>query len=217
MKKCIILANGKPPQKRVFNYLIRNDFQTLICADGGANSAEKLNIVPDYIIGDLDSINPPVYDYFYDKCEIIKVNRQNDTDVEKCLKFAIKKKINEVILLGATGNRLDHTFCNISIVIKYFNKISIKILHQKSLLTAYSGNVTLRTFPDETISIYGIDSRTKISSKGLRYRLKNIPLPFGIKESTSNVALTNEVELKIKNGIVFVIRDFEIMRKYGLF
>ena len=217
MKKCIILANGEPPPKRVFNYLIRNDFQTLICADGGANSAEKLNIVPDYIIGDLDSINPPVYDYFYDKCEIIKVNRQNDTDVEKCLKFAIKKKINEVILLGATGNRLDHTFCNLGIVIKYFNKISIKILHQKSLLTAYSGNVTLRTFPDETISIYGIDSRTKISSKGLRYRLKNITLPFGIKESTSNVALKNKVELKIKNGIVFVIRDFETMRKYGLF
>ncbi|MHB8905573.1 MAG: thiamine diphosphokinase [Melioribacteraceae bacterium] len=217
MKKCIILANGESPPKRVFDYLICNDFQTLICADGGANSAEKLNIVPDYIIGDLDSINPSVYDYFYDKCDIIKVDRQNDTDVEKCLKFAIKKKYNEVILLGATGNRLDHSFCNMGIVIKFFDKISIRILHQKSLLTAYTGNVKLRTLPNETISIYGINSKTKISSRGLRYQLKNISLPFGIKESTSNVALKNEVELKIKNGIVFVIRDFETMRKYGLF
>ncbi len=217
MKKCVILANGQPPQKRVFDYLIKNVYQTLICADGGANSAEKLNIIPDYIIGDLDSISPSVYDYFYDKCEIIKVKRQNDTDVEKCLKFAIKKKFDEVILLGATGDRLDHSFCNMGIVIKYFDKIAVKILHQKSILRAYAGNVMLRTFPNETISIYGIDSKTKISSRGLKYPLENISLPFGIKESTSNVALHNEVELRIRGGIVFVIRDFDTMRKHGLF
>lgn len=217
MKKCIILANGQSPQKRVFNYLIQNDYQTLICADGGADSAEKLNIIPDYIIGDLDSISPGVYDYFYDKCEIIKVKRQNDTDVEKCLKFAIKKKFDEVILLGATGDRLDHSFCNMGIVIKFFDKIAVKILHQKSILTAYAGNVMLRTFPNETISIYGIDSKTKISARGLKYPLENISLPFGKKESTSNVALHNEVELRIRSGIVFVIRDFDTMRKHGLF
>ncbi|MCX6167895.1 MAG: thiamine diphosphokinase [Ignavibacteriales bacterium] len=217
MKKCIILANGQPPRKKYFDYLIKNDYQTLICADGGANSAEKLNIIPDYIIGDLDSINPGVYDYYYEKCEIIKITRQNDTDVEKCLKFAIKKKYDEVILLGATGDRLDHSFCNIGIVLKFFDKIIIKIIHHKSILTAFTGKVRLKTFPKETISIYGIDSKTKIYSHGLKYELKNISLPFGIKESTSNVALQNEVELDIRGGIVFVIRDFETMRKYGLF
>jgi thiamine pyrophosphokinase len=217
VKKCIILANGQTPQKKVFNYLFRNDYKTLICADGGANSAEKLNLIPDYIIGDLDSINSSVYDYFYDKCEIMKIKRQNDTDVEKCLKFAIKKKFDEVILLGATGDRLDHSFCNLGIVIKFFDKIAIKILHQKSILTAYTGKVMLRTSPNETISIYGIDSKTKVSSNGLKYQLKDISLPFGQKESTSNIALNNEVELRIRGGIIFVIRDFDTMRKNGLF
>jgi thiamine pyrophosphokinase len=217
MKKCILLANGQPPSKKVFNFFSRNDYNTLICADGGANTAAKLGLIPDYIIGDLDSITPGVYDYFYDRCEIIQIKRQSDTDVEKCLKYAVKKKFDDVILLGSTGDRLDHSFCNIGIVLKYFDRINIKIIHKKSILSAYTGNVTLKTIPDETISIYGIDSKTRISSTGLKFQLKNISLPFGKKESTSNIALRNEVALKIKDGIVFVIRDFDTVSKYGLF
>jgi thiamine pyrophosphokinase len=217
MNKCLILANGQPPPKSVINYLVQKDFRTLICADGGANACVKMDIIPDYIIGDLDSIKPDVYDYYYDKCEIIKVDRQNDTDVEKCLKFAIKKKFDEVILLGATGDRLDHTFCNIGIVLKYYDQIKINIIHHKSFLSAYNGEITLNTFPGETVSIYGIDSKTKIKSRGLKYPLKNISLPFGVKESTSNVALQKKVQLGVRGGIIFVIRDFTIMRKYGLF
>lgn len=217
MKKCIILANGQAPSKNIFNILAKMGYNTLICADGGANAAAKLGLTPDYIIGDLDSIEPTVYDYFYDKCEIIQIKRQNDTDVEKCLKFAIKKKFDDAILLGSTGDRLDHSFCNIGIVIKYFDRINVKIIHKKSLLSAYTGIVTLKTVRNETVSIYGIDSKTRITSTGLKYRLKNISLPFGKKESTSNIALLNKVCLKIKDGIIFVIRDFETMSRYGLF
>jgi thiamine pyrophosphokinase len=217
MKKCILLANGQPPSKKVFNFFSRNDYKTLICADGGANTAAKLGMIPEYIIGDLDSIYPSVYDYFYDMCQIIQIKRQNDTDVEKCLKFAIKNKFDDAILLGSTGDRLDHSLGNIGIVLKYFHQITIKIVHKKSLLSAYSGNVTLKTIPNETLSIYGIDSKTHITSTGLKYQLKNISLPFGKKESTSNVALRNKVTLTIKDGIVFVIRDYETMSKYGLF
>lgn len=217
MKKCIILANGQPPKKNVFNYLKKKGYETLICADGGANSAAKLDLIPDFIIGDLDSINPSVYDYFYDKCRIIQFKRQNDTDVEKCIKFAIKNKFDEVMLLGATGDRLDHSFCNMGIVLKYFDKIVIKIIYLRSILSAYSGSVTFQTLPKETISIYGIDSKTRITSLGLKYQLKNITLQFGKKESTSNIALRNEVKLVIKGGIVFVIRDFDLMSRHGLF
>lgn len=216
MKKCIILANGQPPSKSVIKHLIGIQYSTIICADGGANTAFKYNLIPDIIIGDLDSISQSTYEYFKDKCTIIKINRQNDTDVEKCLKYAIKKRFTDTFLLGATGDRLDHSFCNLGIVLKYFDKINISIVHQKSLLRTYSGNATLKTIPNEIISLYGISSKTKISSEGLKYPLKNIALPFGEKESTSNVALKDNVHLKITNGKVFVIRDFEEMKKHGL-
>ena len=217
MKKCIILANGKLPQKSVVQYLMKNQYNNLICADGGSNSARKLNLIPNFIIGDLDSSKISTLKYFNKKSKIIKIKRQNDTDVEKCLKFAIKNKAEEAVLLGVTGDRLDHTFCNLGIVIKFFSKIKLSIIAENSFLSAYKKKAELKTIPGETISIYGFDSKTKIISKGLKFPLKNIALPFGERESTSNVAISNKVTLKINGGIIFVIRDFNVMKKNDLF
>lgn len=216
MKKAIILANGDAPTKGQIKYLQKVGYTKIICADGGANSAKKLNIIPDLIIGDLDSITKINKKYFSNKCEIIQVKRQNDTDVEKALKYLIKKKYDEVVLLGATGDRLDHSICNLGIVLKFFDKIKVSVLHEKSFLRAYTNKVELETRINETISLYGFDSKTKIKSKGLKYPLKNITLPFGKKESTSNVAISNTVSLKISNGIIFVIRDFKLLKKNDL-
>lgn len=217
MKKCIILANGKPPKKKIINFFIRKGYQSIICADGGANSARKLNLTPDYIIGDLDSVTAITLNEFKTVSKIVKIRRQNDTDVEKCLKFAIKSGYEEVLLTGVIGNRLDHTFCNLGIVLKYFNEIKMSLVSENSFLKPYTKKVKLRTITGETISIYGINSKTKITSKGLKYPLKNNSLPFGKKESTSNVAIGTEIELRIGGGIIFAIRDVNQMIKNDLF
>jgi thiamine pyrophosphokinase len=217
VKKCIILANGKPPKKSIITFFQKAGYNKLICADGGSNSALKMKLDPDVIIGDLDSISSNALKEFKSVSKIIRIKRQNDTDVEKCLKFAIKNKFEEALLLGATGNRLDHTLCNIGIVLKFFTQIKVSLIAEDSFLKAYTGNIELKTFPGETISLYGISSETKIISNGLKYELKNIALPFGIRESTSNIAIKNLVKLKIKNGVVFVIRDVKTMIDNDLF
>lgn len=217
MKKCIIIANGKSPTKIVVDYFVNKGFSVIICADGGANSAKKFGIIPNFIIGDLDSISLSTLNYFKNKSTIIQIKRQNDTDVEKCLKFAIKKGFKEAILLGVTGDRLDHTICNLGIVIKFFNRIKILLAAESSFLTPINKMTTFKSKIGETISIYGFDKKTKITSSGLKYKLHNTMLPFGIKESTSNVTVSNIVELNVKGGIVFIIRDFNFIKKYDLF
>ncbi|MEJ2104850.1 MAG: thiamine diphosphokinase [Ignavibacteriaceae bacterium] len=141
MKKCIILANGKPPKKKKITLFQRKDFKTLICADGGANSALKMNLTPNFIIGDLDSISAEALKKFKITSKILKLKRQDDTDVEKCLKFAIKKKYAEALLVGVTGNRLDHTFCNLGIVLKFFPNIKMSLIAEDSFLKPYGGSV----------------------------------------------------------------------------
>lgn len=217
MKKCLILGNGKAPKKKFIEFFISKGFDTIICADGGANSIRKLGLVPHFIIGDFDSISKETLLFFEGKSTLIKLKRQNDTDVEKCLKFAIKKKINEAILFGVTGDRLDHTICNLGIVIKFFNKIKCFIAAEKSFLFPLNVSSEIKTIPDETISLYAFDSKTKITSRGLKYPIKNLSLRFGEKESTSNQALSNKIYLKISNGIVFVIRDLETIINNDLF
>lgn len=216
MKGCLILANGYLPSKRDILFLRKNNYNYLICADGGANSAKKLNLIPDVIIGDLDSIFPAVHDYFVKKnVQIKKVPGQYDTDVEKCIKHAILNKFTNIILLGATGNRLDHTFCNLGITLKFHQRIDIKILHEKSLLKVIMGKNKFSVCPGEIISLYGMNEKTKFTTKGLKYSLKNESLAFGKRESTSNVAVNESVEIHVSKGKAFLIRDFGVIKKNG--
>ena len=217
MKKCIIIANGKSPTNKVVDYFYKKSFNTIICADGGANSAKKLGIIPDYIIGDLDSIDKSVLKFFHNKSRIIQIKRQNDTDVEKCLKFAIKNKFSEVILLGVTGDRLDHTICNLGIRVKFFNKIKMLLVAENSFLIPINSETTIKSKIGETISLYAFNALTRITSSGLKYKLIETQLPFGVRESTSHVSTSSQVKLKVKNGIVFVIRDFNFIKKNDLF
>jgi len=217
LKKCIILANGKPPRKSIIKFFQSEGYNTLICADGGANSALKMNLIPDVIIGDMDSISIVAQRKFGKTLKLISIKRQNDTDVDKCLKYAIKHRFTEVLLTGVTGNRLDHTICNLGIVLKFFPQIDIRLIAEESYLKPYKGNVKLKSFKGETISLYGFDKKTKIQSRGLKYPLKDVALPFGEKESTSNVATRRDVELKIRNGVIFIIRDLNVMIKQNLF
>ncbi|PJA98473.1 MAG: thiamine diphosphokinase [Ignavibacteriales bacterium CG_4_9_14_3_um_filter_30_11] len=217
MKKCIIIANGKSPKKSELNFFIKNGYTDIICADGGANNAYKLKIIPNYIIGDLDSIEIKVLKYFEGKSKIMKDKNQYDTDVEKCLKYAIKKKFTHAVLFGGIGSRLDHSICNLGIIIKFYNKINVSILSGISYLISYKGEKIIQTKKGETISFYGFDKKTKFTSSDLKYPLKNITLPLGKKESTSNVALSECVKIKISGGIGFIIRDFKMVKLNGLF
>jgi len=217
MKKCILLANGNAPGKKLILFLQKKGYEYLICADGGANHARRLNLCPDIIMGDLDSILTETLKYYSSRTKIIKIKRQSDTDVEKCLKFAINNKFEECVLLGVIGDRLDHSFCNLGIVLKFSDKIKIKLVSEKSVLSIEKGEVKMNTLKGEIISLYAFDSKTFITSSGLKYPLKKSILPFGIKESTSNVALGNKVFLKIIGGSIFVIRDINVVKKNGLF
>lgn len=215
MKKCIIIANGKCPKKSELKYFVEQGYSTIICADGGANSALKLKINPDYIIGDLDSIEGSTLKYFKGKSQIVQYKRQNDTDVEKCLKFAIKKKFTKAVLLGGTGNRLDHSICNLGIVLKFYDKIKISLLSDESFLVPVKGDFNFNSKKGELISIYGFDKKTTFTSTGLKYPLKNMSLPFGEKESTSNIAVKEKFGLKVNGGVGFVIRSFKMIKRNG--
>jgi thiamine pyrophosphokinase len=215
LKKCVILANGKVPKKSIISYFLDKLKYDLICADGGANSAFKLKLKPKVIIGDFDSVLPDTLYYYRSDSEIINVKRQNDTDVEKALKFAITHKYSEAVLMGVTGDRLDHSFCNLGIVLKFSDRINVKLTAENSYLELCSGVHKLKTSAGETISIYGFDGNTTILTKGLKYPLVNEPLPFGVRESTSNVAAAEEIELQISGGKMFVIRDINGMIKNG--
>ncbi|MCF8262043.1 MAG: thiamine diphosphokinase [Melioribacteraceae bacterium] len=216
-KRALILANGKSPKKEEIIYLMDNGWDFLICADGGANSARKMELVPKVIIGDLDSISPKTKLYFSGKSEFIHLLRQNDTDVEKAIKYLIQHDFHEAILLGGTGNRLDHGFCNIGISLKFYDSLKLYILHRDSFLIPIEGENTFETQIGETISIYGIDKQTYFTSSGLKYALDKSSLPFGVRESTSNEAIKNRVTLTVEKGRGLMVREYKSLKENDYF
>ncbi len=215
MKKCLIWANGNSPRKKIILRLIQKGYGTIICADGGANSAFNKGIDPDVIIGDFDSLNDSVRKAFERTSKLIHYTRQNDTDVEKAVKYAIGKKFERAVLIGATGNRLDHSFNNIGLLLKYFEKIKIILVHEQSAAYVITGRVKFPAETGETISVYGFDEKTRIKSKGLKYPLGNIPLPFGVKDGTSNLATSKSVSLEVDGGKILIVRELNLLLKHG--
>ncbi len=211
--KALIIANGKPPRKSDLLWLRKRGYEFLIAADGGANWLAKVDILPDLIIGDLDSIGENALRKFEERVKIKKIKRQNDTDVEKAIKYAVSKKFEEVILLGASGDRLDHTLCNIGNLLKYADKIKIGMLHEKSFARVYKGEFELRTEPGETISFYAFSDDCLITARGLKYKLENEPLPFGVRSSTSNVALGKAIKIKAGGCKIILIREFAAIKR----
>mgnify|MGYP003609157969 FL=1 len=214
---CIILANGRPPEIEVLRYFMATGFDSLICADGGANSAKMLGVVPDFIVGDLDSIEPATLEYFGGTSKVVKYKRQNDTDVEKCIKFAAKSKFTKCLIMGVTGDRLDHSFCNIGITIKFMELIDIFLVSGESILEPFTGTIERECTVGETVSIYGITRDTLFTTTGLKYRLKSEPLPFGVRESTSNIVISKKIKVSASTGAGLFIRSLQSVKENGFF
>ncbi|MEX0929083.1 MAG: thiamine diphosphokinase, partial [Balneolales bacterium] len=112
----LILCDGEPPSE----FLFRSHFKCCnlcIATDGAAETALHYGVTPDVAIGDMDSFNPPP-GY---PGTIIRNTDQESNDLEKALIYAIEQGSEEVIVLGATGRRLDHTLKNLSVFRRFIH------------------------------------------------------------------------------------------------
>lgn len=215
MKSAIVYCNGSPIKKSIY-YKLKNKYQVdLISADGGTNSLFKIGEVPNFIIGDLDSIKPEVLNFYRNKkVKIIKLKRQNDTDLEKALKLCKKLKYDNVFVVGFAGKRFDHTLSNISNVLKFVEYLSIVMVENDSTLLFIKGDKTFKSYKNELISILCFDPKVRIITENLKYPIDNESLMFGQRESTSNVSTKDYFRIIVKNGFAVLIRSTKNFLKY---
>jgi thiamine pyrophosphokinase len=204
MKKAVILANGKPPSGRVLNFHVDSS-DLFICADGGANAAAALNVMPQVIIGDLDSVREATLKKF-SKSKVIRIREQESTDLEKALAFAVAQGCGSIVLLGATGGRIDHEIGNLSALFKYSRKTKIICIDKHGTLMPVAGNISIELPAGTTVSLLPLTSCEGITTTGLRWNLKNETLKFGLREGTSNVVEKNPVTVRHRKGalVLFV-------------
>jgi thiamine pyrophosphokinase len=203
---CLIVLDGEI-NKALLVKLRRSAYQIFISADGASNKLYKWKIIPDYIIGDLDSITQKALAYFRKKKVLIKqIAEQEHTDFEKCIMHALSKKIKNITVIGYGGRRSDHYLNNFNVMKRYYKKCRIKLIDKDFEIFFAEKTTEFNCKSGETVSLMAMPKADGITTYGLQYPLKNESLEFGVREGTLNKTIENKVRIEFKKGDLLIFK-----------
>lgn len=200
--KAVILCDGDVPQKKIIEKELFNA-AIFITADGGTYHAQKYNLEPDVIVGDLDSYKLTGNE----SAKIIKDEDQETNDLEKALSFALNNSVTKVAVFGATGKRLDHTLKNLSVLLQFEPKFDeIIFMDDYALMKIIHSPFSENFEPGTILSLFPLSGKVEgVTTKGLKYPLKNEDLENGIRDGSSNEAVEKTVEIEFKKGDLLLL------------
>jgi len=174
-----------------------------VAADGGANNAPALGLSLDVIIGDLDSATPSTLRKFRDAL-VIHVRRQDNTDMEKALDFLQEQGFRKILLMGATGKRIDMTLANLTVLWRYVPFMQITIVGENWHAVPVQGFRRMRARKGTIVSILPCGPCRGVSLRGLQYPLTNAVLGVG-DVAVSNVVKSSPFSVTIGKGRALVV------------
>ena len=186
--ECVVVANGLFPTRAELLDCIRTaDF--LVACDGAISKLEQIR-QPDVVVGDLDSLSEELKHRYSSR--IYKVDEQESNDLTKAMCFVKNKGYSEVLILGATGLREDHTLGNISLLLEYISDFKrVEICSDFGSFVPLKGSAVLSSYSGQQISLFSLHPHGAISVEGLRYPINNRCL-YSWWEATLNEAVGEE-------------------------
>ena len=178
-----------------------------ICADGAVNRLHSFdpNLIPDIIIGDLDSADPTLLDKYQSQgTRIERDDCQDTTDLEKCIKTSISFTSNDtsIVVMGVTGGRLDHMLANLNAALK--GPRSIVLIGEGNISCILDPNIEYAlhssTFLTPMCGIIPLGSSVKCTSEGLKWDMNDRELSWSGMLSTCNQFVDKVVNVRITGG-----------------
>lgn len=200
--RAVIIGNGDiSDYDYIRSKIIDGDY--IICADGGLRHLKDLEIMADLAIGDFDSSE------IRDDIECITYPRDKDfTDGEIALDYAMEKGFDEIIMIGMTSSRLDHTITNILLATRGSR---VWVIDEKNEICSVTDKLVIEGKKGKTLSIIPVfGNLTGVSLKGFKYELINDILFLGSSRGNSNVIADDKCEITVKDGMgIVIINDGE--------
>lgn len=162
----VILANGEYPTHPL-PLKILAEAPYVVCCDGGANEYIRQGNTPDVIIGDGDSLsdeNRKKYAHL-----LHRISEQETNDQTKAVRFLLEQGKRNIVILGATGKREDHTLGNISLLVEYLRMdADVRMYTDHGVFIPCEGTHTFACPSGTQISIINFTARN-LHSTGLAY------------------------------------------------
>ncbi len=168
---CVVVANGTFPQTALPLRLLR-EASVVIACDGAVLALHDAGITPTAIVGDLDSIQPRFRELYAGRIHIVEDQEIND--LTKSVRFARQSGEKEVLILGATGLREDHTLGNISLLADYASLFDrVEMLSDYGIFTPIRQTTTLDSRPGQQVSLFSLSPCSRITTSGLRWPIND--------------------------------------------
>lgn len=208
--KAVIVANGKPADPDADRQQVPPG-ALVIAADGGADYCRRLGIVPDVIIGDMDSIDrEPAETRDFENTQIIRHPARKDaTDLELAVHLAIERGAGSLIILGALGGRWDMSLGSLFLpALPELAGIPVTLVDGRQEIVLLTGKTTAAFSgkPGDTFSLIPIDENVSgVTLEGLEYPLANETLPLGSSRGISNVLLDANASVSVESGTLICV------------
>ncbi len=210
MKNALVIGSGNIRNyQNIINKLQGDEYDYVICCDGGARHLKKLKLEPDYIVGDLDSIYEGVYNLYKDDCIVEKYEEEKDeTDGHLGIKKALELKCKKITFIGGSvGERLDHTLCNLNLgIYTITNNCDMKIVDESNIVYIVAEKLEIKNKKGSNCSIIPITLKLEgVKTEGLKYKLDRDTVYIGESKTISNVIVEDSAYISLEKGIAFVI------------
>lgn len=199
MKRCVIFCAGG------FDGLIepisRQDH--ILAADGGLAHVQALQLEPDGILGDFDSLG-----YIPESAKVFPVEK-DDTDAVLAVRHGLRLGYRRFLLYGSLeGARLDHTVANFQTLQFLADNGGEGCLIGKDCIVTVLKNGTLE-FPADAkgvLSVFCMGADAKgVTLRGLKYPLENGTLTAGFPLGVSNHFTGSAASVTVAEGSLLVL------------
>jgi len=204
-KKCIIIGAGD----LTVGSVAVGEEDLVIAVDGGINYCGVLEIEPDIILGDFDSVNDAqreailnMKEQIPDRVMVLKPEK-DDTDMLAALKLGLEKGYDYFLLYGATGGRLEHTLANIQCLLFLKNHGAVGYLMDGSgmIFVMRNEEVKLRANLEGYFSLFCLGKEAKgVTIKGLKYELEDYTMTNAFPIGVSNEFIGKEATVSVRDG-----------------
>ena len=205
MVEGILFIGGKSPKKSKIESLIEKA-SYIVAADSGYDYARKNGIIPDMVVGDMDSIQNPDVLKNLPETKIKRYDRDKDkTDTELGLDILWKWGTTRITIIGGGGGRLDHLFGLFTLFER--DKHPFQWFTHRSRVIHIDTFLSLKVEKGETLSFFPIgETRSEMTSEGLKWSLDSICWNRG-DMGLSNEAMKNVITVTMKKGRLLLIKE----------
>jgi len=211
----IIFTGGQGPKAQVIKGLLKTEAKgaMFIAADSGFQAALSAGVKPDWIIGDMDSIEDQSRLSAWPPERVIRHQHNKDfTDTELALSLAVEKGCEDIWLIGGGGGRIDHLFAIRSLFEReLFPSRWVTDVENIFCIDANTthNELSCRLALNARVSVFPLSSGPwEAESKGLKWPLAGLPWDRGFF-GLSNVAVDGDFSVKAEAGRFMVIMPLE--------